>query len=511
MRNENKPKRDHARHQKRRLGVWTALAALALVPAVGQAHESDGSRPTQAVAVEGQVAPGTGGQRFDPAGPSMMLTSAPMDGIGDVGFEEPRVNEDGNVAFIASYGHVPIPAPALSPLDLILFCPGAGVFGWDKTDDALFPIAISGQLTPVGILPEGEDNYVGLTFNDKEQVAFAVRNIAPLLLPNSPVLEAPAVDGPVADGPVGPPLPHNALFEGRKTTPLKVLAKSGDHVPGGGFFDDFYGVSMNQRGDVAFLASYWDLGGAAGVFLKRQGKDVEAIARSGELLPDTGGGRLCTETLDGLEGPWINDDGVVLFQAYCIRGGVPGLQGSIFMKRPHHSLERFVLIGDPVAGGGFVRAIWIGEPGVNNQEAAMRIQMGYEHVAPNVITPVLYPEEVVATKKLDGHHKPAACASLGDDLGFGFQLGYFEGAPTIDRDDQMGFVGVAAQALDPYHVVFTCKDDDLQAWAVEGDPKPVPGGATYGELGDESNGCKHIVWVDETRYPTGVFTTKTHR
>lgn len=414
-----------------------------------------------AVAVEGQVAPGTYGQRFDPVyevpyggtdGGDMTTDSIPTGG--STGFDEPMINEDGNVAFIASYG----------------YNSGAGVFGWKKQEEFLFAIALAGQETPVGLLPGYVDNYSGPALNDRNQVAFSARNIDMY-------------------GSYG-----SAVFLTGFHEPLTVVSASGEAVPGGGYFSEFFDVALNERGDLAFNATF-DYGYGDGIFLApHDGTALQAIVRTGDLLPDTEGGHLC----GWIGGPWINEDGVVLFQANCVDGH-PEFNGSIFMRKPGHSVEALVLRGDRLPSGGWIDEISTGKPGIVENEFAMLLKV----VGGNGSY------KVIATKELQRYDAIEVCASQGQDLGYHFELVLDDG-PSIAEDGTIAFTGKARNTEYWFEssAVFTCKDGNTEFVASQGEVKPGWRNS-FGMLDEASNADGWAVFLDEGgSYPTGVYSVR---
>jgi hypothetical protein len=126
--------------------VWFAAATMLAVGSsapVGAVNQ----RPIATVALEGQIAPGTGDATF-------------------TDFDEPMVNTANQVAFLAAYTG-----------------PGAGFFLWNA--GVLSPIAVTGQVVPgVGTFTQTSlggddlDTQDGPAFNNRGTVAFVINSIS---------------------------------------------------------------------------------------------------------------------------------------------------------------------------------------------------------------------------------------------------------------------------------------------------------------------------------------------
>ncbi len=447
-------------------------------------QEECDERETLKVAIEGRRAPHTGGLRFDSMGQGQ-------------GFRYPMINDHGDVAFIATYGQPAVPelqAPETDATERSIpsggYGPGTGVFAYDADDehDQLRAIALAGQHTEVGTLPRPLPDWGPLALNDHDQIVFSVRNIG-----TDDLVERSIPGGVHA---------RSAIFEGNvEDHRLKVLVRQGQPAPGGGFFDEFFNVSLNDRGDVAFLASIVnDTGANFGIFLKKHDCDeLEKIVRVGDPLYGGYGGTLCGEIPPG--GPWLNNDDIVLFQANCISEPTVGLPGSVFIKKPRHEIQPFVRVGEdpPDLPGGPIVAIAIGQPGVNDDEAAMQLVIANPPTSGTLI----------ASKKLEYGDGFDICAIGGQSLGDGFNLGLVPGdGPSIAEDGIIAFNGRVDNST-ARNGSFICKDQRVSAVALEGDRKPVGDYFQYGELFLTSNDDRHSVFVDVTQYPTGVFSAKT--
>lgn len=94
-----------------------------------------------------------------------------------------------------------------------------------------------------------------------------------------------------------------------------VLAEEGGTAPGGGAYEQFRQPSINDAGDVAFLAT---LGAGAGIFVDPAAGPALQVARTGDAAP--GGGNYAS--FDGLAR--INAAGDVAFLA-SVSGGASGI------------------------------------------------------------------------------------------------------------------------------------------------------------------------------------------
>jgi hypothetical protein len=131
---------------------------------------------------------------------------------------------------------------------------------------------------------------------------------------------------------------------------LRTIASSGMKAPvivgGIGVFAEFEAVSLNSRGDVAFLA--WVRHGRDTTEVVYVARKVGAVhqltkvAASGEPAP--GGG-----FFTGFGAPVVNDKGAVAFPAIVKLG--PAL-GAIFIAPPEGPLHPLVGTGDPAPTGG---------------------------------------------------------------------------------------------------------------------------------------------------------------
>jgi hypothetical protein len=131
---------------------------------------------------------------------------------------------------------------------------------------------------------------------------------------------------------------------------LRTIASSGMKAPvilgGIGVFADFEAVSLNNRGDVAFLA--WVRHGRETIEVVYVARKVGAVhqlmkaAASGEPAP--GGG-----FFTGFGAPVVNNRGAIAFPAVVKLG--PAL-GAIFVAPPEAPAHLFLGTGDPAPTGG---------------------------------------------------------------------------------------------------------------------------------------------------------------
>lgn len=287
----------------------------------------------EALALEGDAAPGTGGGSFD------YVIGLSMNAAGDVlfagsSFVAPLfqgffVGGDAGVAPLFFAGE---PAPgtgggsisdfssaALDDLGRVVFTGvvsggsvASGLFRWDA--GTLAALVLEGEPAPgtgggsfSGFLGEVATNAAG-------EVAFYAS-----------VAGGSATEGIFRDS-------------GSGTT---AVAVSGDPAPGGGSFTSFEGLpSLNASGEVAFTGDVAGVPGD-GIFVE-SGGSLTAVARVGDSAPGT------TGAYEQLLSPDLNDSGDVAFQASI--DDPPG-SGGLFARRAG-SVELVVLNGDPAPGGG---------------------------------------------------------------------------------------------------------------------------------------------------------------
>jgi hypothetical protein len=125
------------------------------------------------------------------------------------------------------------------------------------------------------------------------------------------------------------------------STPMKV-ALTGDPAPGGGTFQSFTPIGLNQAGQVVFLAAVQS--GSSqfnGIFVGAPGSAPVKIAMVGDPAP--GGG-----TFSGFANPAFNNLGEVAFMA-TLTGG-PG--GGVFAGSTTGPLVALALNGNAAPSGG---------------------------------------------------------------------------------------------------------------------------------------------------------------
>ena len=236
------------------------------------------------------------------------------------GFSQPTLNSKGAMAFIGTYGDPD----------------GRGLFIYDKGKLTL--VVRSGQKIAPNDTAVFSEHYYPSRINERGEVAWysriggavgggifvnratGVEAIALQTKP-SPIKGAnyigfgqipPGINdkGDVAfvgfyDGPNN----GRALFVKEGNAPVKVVAKSGDNIPGTtSNFTSFDKPVINNRGEIAFIGSYG--GRMRGIFLKTA-KGIETIAMTDQKAPGAGK----EDTFNNFTPPTINDRGEVVFYA----------------------------------------------------------------------------------------------------------------------------------------------------------------------------------------------------
>jgi len=127
--------------------------------------------------------------------------------------------------------------------------------------------------------------------------------------------------------------------------PVKI-ALSGESAPGGGSFTAFRSRSINQAGQVAFLADIGSGSGSTpapqGIYVFTPGIGLEKIAATGDPGPEG-------TAFAGFDIPDFNNLGEVAFEA-TLTGGGP--RGGVFVASSSASLTAVVLDGESAPAGG---------------------------------------------------------------------------------------------------------------------------------------------------------------
>jgi len=162
------------------------------------------------------------------------------------------------------------------------------------------------------------------------------------------------------------------LFSFSKEQSQRLLA-TGDPAPGGGSFLFFFSASLNDVGQLAFLASTAPTG-RWGIYLWSEGS-AQTIAESGGPAP--GGGTFDFDSPAPIFAPSLNHPGQVAFAARLSTGN-SGL--FLFSDRVIRSIVR---PGDPVPGGGTFD--WADSPSLNEVG-----QLAFRALGPTGIGAYLY-------------------------------------------------------------------------------------------------------------------------
>jgi hypothetical protein len=395
-------------------GDWTrgvvgvAAACLIAVSAPCEGATS-ASRPVANVALDGDVAPNTGGATF-------------------TNFDEPMVNASGQVAFVGVYSGG-----------------GAGVFL--QSGGSLSSVVVSGDsITGIGtVVLTGAADIDGPAINNKGTVAFVIKGATTKAVVLKTLVGAPT-----------------------------VLVKVGDAAPGTtgvfAFFDD---MSLNNNDDVAFIATYTEDGGTTfktGAWLKPSGGALTKIIAHGDPVPAGIGtcpsGFTSTGSTGDIDGPWMNDQQVVVFLIDGPCGGNPSTGGDhILVKQPAQSLAAFVTEGDPAPAsiGGTIGGFKLGRPALNNLNtlAYRAVEITGGSVA-----------EAVVTHTLGG--SPVSCVKLGDNAPgtTGTISTFADIPPTINQSGRLDFAADVSGDPNVSRGLFTCQNGTVAAIAFSGDPMP---------------------------------------
>lgn len=426
-----------------RMGKLAFLCAASTVACFSTLPATEAEDKVIRIAVQGERAPHTHGEHF-------------------IEFDEPQVDGQGNVAFHASFEG-----------------DGFGVF-LKQNKERLELIAKTGErISGVGTLSLNAGDFDGPKINNKGTVLFVVRNIT---------------NGNTTA----------AVFQKRIDHHLKAILKEGDRVPGteNGVFVTFDDMDQNNHSDVAIIATYTEDGGAtfkAGVFLiEHHDGRVKAVLLNGDSLPHTGGAIFTGTNGDSIDGPWLNDERVVVFQVDDLSNDI--YSGSVFAKEPHERIRAFVIIGDELPhsfgfGGGVINSIELSRPAFNNLN-----QIGFKLERDNGT-----PDIFIAIKELGGRITslvPNGTPAPGT-------TGLFEdfSAPTINNQ---GFLQFSADVVgdifnDRGIFIWNPLKREVQPLVLRGDPKPQ-GGAWSFELEEGSISDRFVVFLDETEgAPRGIF------
>jgi hypothetical protein len=409
------------------------------------------------VAAQGDPAPGTTGLTYA-AGPC---------GNTEFGFDEPQTNESGNVVFLSC-----------------LSDGTQGLFFTPRNQPTTLVVVSGSTLSGLGTLSAPIE---GPRMNEDSTIIFA--------------------DDGIFGGNT-----TAALFLKKKSGPLKVIAKQGDPAPGtnGGVFSEFDDMSINDDGDVAFIATYIVAAVTkTGVFFYDTDGSIRSIIHSDNSLPK--GDKICSVGDRGtFDGPWVNDGDVVAFVVDCscaagttctdFNSTQSPRVGSVYAKPPGQSVQPLVLVGDPVPttkGGTIGQSIGMGSVALNDNNV-----FGFEAEISGGST-----DAVVATKTLGGSIKVCAvdgqpaddttgnfASAAGDTMGLS--------NASMNADGVLVFHSSTSDPIN-FQGVFTCKNGNVDAQVLTGDTRP--NGGTYGNTEEEAVGDNAIVFDDEVSSQPGVY------
>lgn len=123
--------------------------------------------------------------------------------------------------------------------------------------------------------------------------------------------------------------------------PTQVVARSGENIPGTTYnFTDFYSPAINSGGDIAFIGNYG--GRSRGIFI-RTAKGFRTVAVLDQPVP--GGAK--DEVFNNFNQPSINDRGEVVFYAQT-KGRTTGINVGIFMRDEKGVLRAIAMRGDQI-------------------------------------------------------------------------------------------------------------------------------------------------------------------
>jgi hypothetical protein len=438
--------------------------------------QAGGIRPAvSTVALEGDPAPGISG-----------VTISRCNATGDAySFDEPMTNAAGDVIYYT--------------------CLSDGGWAFYLKPFGATPTLVvrSGQVLPgVGTLPSSSvDEFVdGPAINNRGTSIFAIRQ-----------------------GISGTGAPESAQFMKTRNGNLQAVVKTGDPSPCGGTFRRFDDMSLNNKDDIAFIATYDDTTIKAGVFLRKADGTIDKIVCNGDSLPGTGEVGAPNEKFNGtatngLDGPWLNDSRIVVFQADLLTG--PQVTdpdsgdteskwaGSAWVKRPGGSIESFIIVGDAIpesVGGGVVHGLAIGRPAFNN-DGVLAFNLSRE-----TFTDTHPAEQFIASKQLGSGSGIDICL---EDLGPAPEGGTFEGfgAVTINQKGDLAFnaeIDTDPSAEDPDNPeadntrgILTCKNQVLTMVVRQSDSNKPRGGQWSHQLEETSSYGPFIVFDNEVS-PTG--------
>jgi hypothetical protein len=332
------------------------LGVLALVLGVVVPSAATSPPALKAVVLTGQAAPGGG--TFD----RFALESQPV---------VAPVNDKGQIAFFAT---------------LTRAAAAEGIFL--ASGGRLSKIALEGDPTPAGGTLAGFGTHPAPALNAGGAVAFA----------------ATITGGRSAEGIL--------IAAGGR---LRAAALAGAPAPGipGGAFAGLDAPALNDRGDVAFLASVRRGRETVEAVYARTGPALRKVVASGEAAP--GGG-----TFVAFGPPSLDGRGHVAFAAVVERG----VAGGVYVAGD--SLKRIVAVGDDTPLGGFFlkfsERIMLNDAGVVAFHAILKD------------APVRSAIVVV------GDGRPRIAAALGDAAPGGGRFSHFGLWPALGRGEAVAFV-----------------------------------------------------------------------
>jgi hypothetical protein len=376
-------------------------------------------------------------------------------------------------------------------------------------------VASNGDVVFESELSDGNE---GLFFKENSSASVELISATNVAIPGAFTpdsgYDGPAIsqNGNIAFVAVNESGPNAVIRRKRGKKVLEVIAKNGDTapVPGGAVFGTFDDLDINNKGDIAFLASYTSDGGStfkSGVFLflsAKKGKIV-AILLNGDTLPGTGGGLANGTFADDQDGPWLNDKDDVAFAADVISGAA-SFDGSVFLKRSKKPIESVLLMGTPLLGGT-LSSIGVGRPGLNNQDI-LAFSGEFTGGTPATGVGVVDPKKGIIKCALQGDTAPDTTGTF--DTLDDFPPDPF-GNPTISNNAVEFHAEMLGDAPNTQGI-FTCvkvgKKLEVREAVLTSDPKPT--GSWGKDLEEDSSSNGWIVFVDEDSSPgpIGVFITK---